>query len=204
MDNRGVVPPAKTLKRHSMAGSFSSMKTNIDTLEGTAPLYVQYGGQSQPQGAYVEIHADGSVYYESNGEIGNAVPVSVWHRRVLRITIPNDLTARGYEQLHDAIAEQLEAIIAGMDERWDGNNWVGTITDESREALERLGHQFYTGELDDFERAEEPPDTGAYTTDTGADTELADQFAGIDTVAMLAEIERRGVNLRAVADYCQG
>jgi len=29
-------------------------------------------------------------------------------------------------------------------------------------------------------------------------------FAGIETTAMLAELERRGVNLRAVADHAEG
>lgn len=38
----------------------------------------------------------------------------------------------------------------------------------------------------------------------GPDTDLAAMFAGIETTAMLAELERRGVNLRAVADHVEG
>jgi hypothetical protein len=131
------------------------MKTNLDSLTGPTPLYVQYDRQTQPQDAYVEIHADGTINYESNSEIGNAVPVSVWNRRIRRIKIPNHFTATGYQQLHDYLMADLEILINGMDEKWDGNNWVGTLSEEARETLDQLEQASGTGEWEDFETDEE-------------------------------------------------
>ena len=131
------------------------METNLDTIIGQTPLFCQYGGQYQPQTAHVEIYADGNVIYEYNGEIGNAVPVSVWNGRVRRIVIPNNLSALGYHQLHDYITPELETIIAGMDEKWDGSNWVGTLTEAARESLEALEQQSANGDFEGFDCDEE-------------------------------------------------
>ena len=131
------------------------MKTNLDSLTGQTPLYVQYDRQTNAQDAYVEIHADGTVDYESNSEIGNAVPVSVWHGRIRRIPIPNHLTPTGYQQLHDFIKDELEILINGMDEKWDGSNWVGTLTEEARETLDQLEYASSQGEWDSFDSDEE-------------------------------------------------
>lgn len=130
------------------------MKTNLEQLTGNLPLYLKYDRQTQPQSAHIEIHANGNVFYETNAEIGNAVPVDVWHGKIRRITLPNFLTARGYQQLHDSISEDLELLINGMDERWDGSNWKGTLTDEANEVLERLQFASQNGEWDDFEHDE--------------------------------------------------
>jgi len=131
------------------------MKTNLDSLTGSTPLYVQYDRQTSPQDAFVEIHADGTVNYESNSEIGNAVPVSVWHGRIRRIKIPNHFTATGYQQLHDYLMADLEILINGMDEKWDGSNWVGTLTEGAREILDGLEQDSAMGEWDGFDADED-------------------------------------------------
>lgn len=131
------------------------MKTNLESLTGPTPLYVQYPSQTSPQDAYVEIHADGTVNYESNSEIGNAVPVSVWNGRIRRIKIPNHFTAQGYQELHDYLMADLEILINGMDEKWDGNNMVGTLTEEARETLDQLEQASAMGEWEDFDTDEQ-------------------------------------------------
>jgi hypothetical protein len=114
------------------------MKTNLDTLTGQTPLYMQYGGQHQPQDAYIEIHANGEIHFDYNSEIGNAVPMSVWHGQIRRIAIPNDLTSKGYADLFDYISDLLQILVDGMDDRWDGSNWVGTLTEEAQDTLDWL------------------------------------------------------------------
>lgn len=131
------------------------MMTNLDSLTGRAPLYLQYAGQSNPQNAYVKLTADGRIWYYTNAEIGNGVSCDIYHRTALRWAIPNDLTPRGYEQLHDDIAEILEEIYAGMSERWDGNNYVGRLTEEAANASHKL--EFFLNDVwsNDYQRDEE-------------------------------------------------
>ena len=130
----------------------TTLDTNLDSLMGPTPLLMQYAGQYQPQDAYIEVHASGKIYFEYNSEIGNAVPASVWHDTVRRISIPNDLTSNGYAELFESIANALQTIVNGMGERWDGNNWVGTLTDEAQEALNSLEQSAH---FEDLERDED-------------------------------------------------
>lgn len=131
------------------------MKTNLDTLTGQTPLHMQYSGQNQPQDAYIEINADGEINFDYNSEIGNAVPMSVWHGQIRRISIPNDLTSKGYAALFESISDELQTLVDGMDDRWDGNNRVGTLTEDAQEALYSLEYESMTGGFDGFDRDEQ-------------------------------------------------
>lgn len=127
------------------------MKTNLENLNGASPLWLLYNSENSPQGAYVEIYRDGQIFYGIDYEIGNAIPMSVYHGRDLRIAIPNHLTTFGYHQLHDHIQQRLAIVIYGMDENWNGSNFVGTLTDDASEALEQLQHESYQGDWDGFD-----------------------------------------------------
>jgi len=131
------------------------MITNLDTLTGPAPLLLQYSGQSNSQNAYVKLTADGRVWYYTNAEIGNGISCDIYHRTARRWSIPNDLTARGYEQLHDDIAEMLGEIYSGMSEQWNGNNYVGRLTEEASDASDRLEFFLHDARSSDYERDEE-------------------------------------------------
>ena len=133
----------------------TTLTTNLDKLTGSLPLYSQYSGQLHAQPAYVEISPDGSISYEYNAEIGNAVPARVWHGVSRRVAIPNDLTARGYAELHAEIADRLQVLVDGMGERWDGSNHVGTLSDEAAEALESLHCDSRNGMWSDLDRDDE-------------------------------------------------
>jgi hypothetical protein len=124
--------------------------SNLENLSGKAPLFEQYPGASQPQSAHLEIYPDGKVFYESNSEIGNSIPSDVYHKRVLRISIPNHLSPLGYSQLHAYLKRKLAAIVEGMSEDWDGSNWVGRLSDDAQELLEALEFESHQGHWDDF------------------------------------------------------
>ena len=60
-----------------------------DLYDEMAPLYLHYDGQTDAQPAYVSLDLKtGEIDARANGEIGNAVPFSVWHRLVLRYCKP--------------------------------------------------------------------------------------------------------------------
>ena len=127
----------------------TTIKTN--NLRGVlAPLYHRYPRQTNAQPAFVEMDEDGIVTADSDGEIGGAIPFSVYHRRTIRWGVCN--TIRG-----DVLADWLESDEAramfqrvhdGQSIEWDGNNNVGRFDDDATEAkqeisdaLDELGHE---------------------------------------------------------------
>lgn len=118
--------------------------------KGPAPLYYHYDGQCNSQPAYLEMTEDGAVSVDYSGEIGNAVPAYVWHRRTLRWAIPNCLSPTGIDQLMDDVQVELQTIHDGHSVEWDGSNHVGRLTPEASEIGERLGQRLY--ECEDYER----------------------------------------------------
>jgi hypothetical protein len=108
-------------------------------------LAKHYRSQTNPQPIVCDIEEDGKVYIFANPEIGNAVPQSVWHGITRRLTlngIQTKVAARAWFRAHKA---EIQTVINGMDDEWDGNNKVGTLTEEAREALDSLEYACYSG-----------------------------------------------------------
>ena len=114
------------------------------TLRGViAPLYNRYPSQTTAQGAYVEMTLDGAVSADSNAEIGGGRSFDVFHGRTRRWPVANHV--RG-----DALADYLESedtrallqrIYDGHDTTWNGNNNVGTMTEDAQDAESTLEHE---------------------------------------------------------------
>jgi hypothetical protein len=125
------------------------IKSNIAQLSGPLPLYHQYYGQTNPQPAFLEIES-GEVWFDWNAEVGNAIPMSVYHRRALRLPVPNHLTPAGYQSLLEDITPALREIMAGHTLQWEGNNHVGRLTEEAQAAFDGLEYQSMSGEWDNY------------------------------------------------------
>ena len=108
--------------------------------EGPAPLYNQYPGQCQPQPAYVSLDEDGTVSVDWSGEIGNAVPASVWHGRDVRLSISPYASSAGIRRLFDdsEFRALVDQYYAGHSVEWRNGNNVGRLTDDARDALDKL------------------------------------------------------------------
>ena len=112
-----------------------------DNLRGEiAPLYFRYPREINPQPAYVELDEDGAVTADSTGEIGGAIPFSVFHGRTRRYGVASAVKG-------DALADYLEGdeahalfqrIHDGHSVEWDGNNNVGRLTGDAAEAEAEL------------------------------------------------------------------
>jgi len=101
-------------------------------------LFCHYRNQTSPQPCYIELDCEGeTLTADYNGEIGNAVPFAVWHRRTLRFDIPI-LTADAANRLLDEIAPLAQRVIGGYESVWDGSNHVGTYTDDAQRAIEEI------------------------------------------------------------------
>jgi hypothetical protein len=133
----------------------NTMITNLDQLTGSAPLYRRYPSQSNPQNAFVKIDSDGDIWYYTDPEVGNGIPSDIFHNVARRWCIPNDLTARGYEGLHEDIQELLQRVADGMTTRWNGNNTVGRLTEDAADARDELEQYLADCWRGDYERDEE-------------------------------------------------
>lgn len=112
----------------------------IAEFDSQAPVYMQYAGQCQPQGAFITLDADGTVSADYSGEIGNAVPASVWNGLDKRISISPFASAHGLQQLF-ADKDFIAAVTRYYDGRtteWDGNNWTSELTEDAEAALEEI------------------------------------------------------------------
>ena len=109
----------------------------IDNLRGEiAPLYFRYPREINPQPAYVEMDEHGEVTADSTGEIGGAIPFSVFHGRTRRYGVASAVKG-------DALADYLESgdaralfqrIYDGHSVEWDGNNNMGRLTEDAQQA----------------------------------------------------------------------
>lgn len=113
---------------------------SVHIIECTDPteLYRHYDGQTEPQEAYIELDTQNETLSATyNGEIGNAVPFTVYHGLDRRYGIPI-LTAEAANRVMHEIAPLADRIIAGTEAVWDGNNTVAELTDDALAAEEQI------------------------------------------------------------------
>lgn len=107
-------------------------------VEDHAELHLQYRGQTSPQDVFVELDCEErTLHAQANGEIGNAVPARVWHRRALRWGIPA-LTADAANDLLERIAPIAAEVCEGYESHWNGSNHVGRYSADAEAAIEAI------------------------------------------------------------------
>lgn len=103
------------------------------------PVYSHYAGQILPQPAFISLDCrTGEVSADYSGEIGNAVPSTVWHGLELRFTINSMATADDITTMIEDNMSRFQAIVDGFEDVWNGNNWVGRFTDEAQRHIDEL------------------------------------------------------------------
>lgn len=104
----------------------------------------KYSGQTNTQGLFFEIFQNGNIEVDVNPEIGNAVPSKVFHREIIRITIPDSMTRADIKGFYIDNREAFATIVKGFDSEWNGQNFVGVLTDEAQECLEDIEYKLYS------------------------------------------------------------
>lgn len=102
---------------------------NLTDPENRVPLFRQYAGQMQPQGAHVYLSQHGEVSADYRADVGNACrSPDEWHK--VTLSWPVSPCAKG-EALADLLQGSalplLEAVHAGHVAEWDGCNWRGRL-----------------------------------------------------------------------------
>lgn len=96
------------------------------------PVFAQYQNQCYPQPAYLEIDpskcTNGLICHaDYSGEIGNGVPVDVWHNRVFRVPVAPEVSREGLKTLEtdERFIALVDQLVDSWEEIWNGNNYVG-------------------------------------------------------------------------------
>lgn len=114
------------------------MSVRIIACTEPAELYRHYDGQTEAQGAYIELDTqDPSLLADYDSEVGGAIPFSVYHGLQRRYGIPV-LTADAANRVMEEILPFAERIVAGAETEWDGNNTVVVLNDDAQAAEEAL------------------------------------------------------------------
>jgi hypothetical protein len=96
------------------------------------PVFFQYQNQCAPQRAYLEIDPSKCTtglicHADYTGEIGNGVPVAVWHDLVFRVPVAPEMSRTALKALEtdDQFISLVDQLVDSWDEIWNGNNYVG-------------------------------------------------------------------------------
>ncbi|MDX3232566.1 hypothetical protein [Streptomyces sp. ME19-01-6] len=180
--------------------------TTVRIIECTSPteLYRHYDGQSEAQPAYIELDTQtGTLSASYNGEIGNAVPFTVFHGLDRRYSIPV-LTADAVNRVMREIAPLADRIITGTEAVWDGNNTVAELTEDALAAEEQiektLGCGYFSNDLPPFGDEDL---VGVWDIDGAVNGQEVDEYdiTADTTNALLDEIEQDILdNLRDCGD----
>ena len=113
---------------------------NLTDPEDRAPLYCQYAGQMQPQGAHVYLSQHGEVSADYRADVGNACrSADEWHHVTLSWSVsPYAKGAILAALLQDKALPLLEAIHAGHSVEWDGYNRRGKLNAHAEAASDAL------------------------------------------------------------------
>jgi hypothetical protein len=111
-----------------------SKKLKIQEVTKLAQIFCHY-----PQDMYLELDLeDGSLSASYRGDVGgNSMPAYVWHSRAIRFYTPLVCVETMNSLMHN-IADEAQEILDGAEIVWNGNNNVGSFTEEASEIIEKL------------------------------------------------------------------
>ena len=94
-----------------------------------------YPCQDSPQPAFFELSEGyNTILPQFDGEIGGAIPFSVWYGRDRRYYFDPTLPLGKVNQLGRTIMPLLERVRAGIEIVWNGQNYVATLSDDAKRA----------------------------------------------------------------------
>jgi hypothetical protein len=103
------------------------------------PLFHQYENQLHPQEGIIGIDCrDGSLFADWDPEIGNAVPIDVWHGHIQWFEVTPYIRRDDLISLLEEVKPYAECIIAGYESQWDGNNHVAKFSEDAELAMQEL------------------------------------------------------------------
>ena len=98
---------------------------SIATVDSPAELFEIYPNQHEPQSCFIGLNlSSGRMSAGYNPEIGNAVPMDVWHGLVRRYHLPGPPVAAVANALMEDMADHARTVLDHAEVVWDGSNNV--------------------------------------------------------------------------------
>lgn len=102
-------------------------------------LYLKFHGQTGRQPVYLEIDPkEGTMLMDSDAIVGPGMPGEVWSGIVRQYRIPFVPTAKAANKMMRELKPLAQKIADGHSVEWNGQNWVGVLTEEAEEAEREL------------------------------------------------------------------
>ncbi|WP_127469563.1 hypothetical protein [Streptomyces sp. B27] len=114
---------------------------DIEIIRCTAPdeLYCRYDGQSEAQGAYIELDLQRSTLLaDYDAQVDGGVPAAVYHGFERRYAVPV-LTGEAANRVMEEIKPLAARVLADWEEVWDGNNMVARLGEDAQAAEDEIG-----------------------------------------------------------------
>lgn len=113
--------------------------SNLSTRTSRMVAHLRNANSSDHQ---LLITEDGEVYIaERNYVGGDGTCEREWHNRTLTVTLPDVLDLEALRKvLADGgeLSKLIDRVVDGHEVEWDGNNWVGSLTDDAQAALNEI------------------------------------------------------------------
>jgi len=113
----------------------------INEPEGKAPVYCHYDGQIQPQKAFISLDiCTGEVAADYRSDVGGGMSMREWNGKLRTYSIPCETAGSVLRAFMDSdeFKKLCGRILAGSDEVWDGNNYVGKLNNDAIAAEDDL------------------------------------------------------------------
>jgi hypothetical protein len=97
----------------------------------------RYPGQTHNQPVIADICRNGIVAVSYDPEIGGAVPAYIYYgiQRRVRLWVATRREVHAWYSLNKAL---LQRVVDGMGEMYNGQNNVGTLTEDAKDALDEI------------------------------------------------------------------
>ena len=98
---------------------------SIATVDSPAELFEIYPNHSEPRDCFIQLNlSSGRMSARYNPEIGNAVPMDVWHGLERSYSLPGPILADVANTLMANIASHAQSVLDHAEVAWDGSNNV--------------------------------------------------------------------------------
>lgn len=144
---------------------------------------MQYSQQNSPQPAYVMMDRYGVVTADYDGNVGGGVSSDDFHGITLRFEVSpliNGAVLHAF-LMADEAKSLLSIIDDGHSIDWNGNNWVGTLSDEAQQATEDFNDL-----LSDFSDPDSCLDEAWNVGDYYGSSDFSDIWSDSETLAVAA------------------
>lgn len=114
-------------------------EVRIQQAESRGEIYCRYRDQINAQPVHVQLDIrDGVMWASYNPEIGNAMPMDVWHGLIRRYMLYSFPTVNGVNEFMEHIKPYAQRVLDDSREAWNDHDWIGKLGNDAKRAEEGI------------------------------------------------------------------